>query len=159
MRLKFPSSIEISMIRDKVKPHKRAFARALRLNQTSAENCLWQKLRRRQLGVPFRRQVIIRGYIVDFYCATVHLVIEVDGSSHYGQEAYDQNRDAVLAELEIETMRFDNTIVLADCDFVIKQIKAALHRRLKLPIKRFHGPVPEDIKATWLQKQKNLSDI
>jgi very-short-patch-repair endonuclease len=143
------------MIRNNVSAQKRAFAKTLRRNQTSAEDCLWQKLRRKQLSMPFRRQTIIRGYIVDFYCARIHLVVEVDGASHFGQEAYDRNRDAVLAKLGIETIRFSNSTVLADCDSVVDQIRAALRRRIKLSIKRFHGPIPEEIKASWLQRKNS----
>ncbi len=145
------------MIRDTVKPEKRQFARTLRRKPTQAETCLWHRLRQRQLGVPFRRQVIIRGYIVDFYCATVHLIVEVDGSSHLGREAYDGRRDGALARLGLETIRFTNEDALADCDRVIGEISAAVQRRLKLPIKRF---IPEHIKqALWEKHMRNKGQM
>ena len=57
-------------------------ARELRREMTPAEKILWQELRGNKLGVHFRRQQIIAGFIVDFYCHKVGLVIEVDGDIH-----------------------------------------------------------------------------
>ena len=59
-------------------------ARELRKNMTDAEKLLWSRIRRRQLsGYQFYRQRIIGSYIVDFYCPTARLVIEIDGGQHY----------------------------------------------------------------------------
>lgn len=97
----------------------------------------------------------MRGYIVDFYCAIVHLVVEVDGSSHLGKEDYDGRRDEVLARLGLETIRFTNEEVLTECDRVIGDIGSAVQRRLKLHIKRF---IPEHIKqALWEKYMRNKS--
>lgn len=57
-------------------------ARQLRKEGTLGEALLWERLRGMQLRVRFRRQVPIGNYIVDFYCHTSKLVIEIDGSSH-----------------------------------------------------------------------------
>ena len=77
-------------------------SRDLRNSMTDAEQLLWQRLRRKQiLGLQFYRQKPILNFIVDFYCPSVSLVIECDGSQHYneiGVEA-DQNRDHALSEL------------------------------------------------------------
>lgn len=77
-------------------------SRDLRNNMTDVEQLLWQRLRRKQiLGLQFYRQKPILNFIVDFYCPSVSLVIECDGSQHYneiGVEA-DQNRDHALSEL------------------------------------------------------------
>ena len=51
----------------------------LRRDETKAEKLLWSKLRNKQLGVKFRRQHPLYSYIVDFYCHSHRLVIEVDG--------------------------------------------------------------------------------
>ena len=57
-----------------------AVARELRSNPTAAEEKLWQAIRKKQLdGLKFRRQVAIGAFIVDFYCSSERLVIEVDG--------------------------------------------------------------------------------
>jgi very-short-patch-repair endonuclease len=63
---------------DKLKP----LARQMRHEPTSAEAFLWQHLRRKQLGVKFRRQHLIDRFIVDFYSHEAALVVEVDGPIH-----------------------------------------------------------------------------
>ncbi len=60
-----------------------ARARELRRNQTRAEAKLWSALRNRQLaGLKFRRQVPLGPYVVDFFCTSASLVVEVDGGQH-----------------------------------------------------------------------------
>ena len=59
-----------------------AKARRLRLAMTDAERKLWSGLRKDQLGVAFRRQHPIGKYVLDFYCASLGLVIELDGGQH-----------------------------------------------------------------------------
>ncbi len=72
-------------------------ARELRQPQTPAERKLWSRLRNQRLGgFKFRRQHPIDRFIVDFYCATCHLVVEVDGDSHTEQAEYDAARTAWL---------------------------------------------------------------
>src|SRR2546426_11892187 len=72
-------------------------ARDLRRGLTMAERRAWNLLRnRRMLGLTFRRQHVIAGFIVDFYCAELRLVLEIDGSGHSGgaQSDYDAARTA-----------------------------------------------------------------
>ena len=57
-------------------------AKELRRDMTPAEKILWQELRGNKLGVHFRRQQVIAGFIVDFYCHKAGLVVEVDGDIH-----------------------------------------------------------------------------
>jgi len=64
-------------------------AKELRRDMTPAEKILWGKLRGNKLGVHFRRQQIIAGFIVDFYCHKAALVIEVDGDIHDLQQEED----------------------------------------------------------------------
>ena len=60
-----------------------ALAKAQRQEPTAAEAAAWALLRnRRCLGLKFRRQHVIRGFIVDFYCVELRLAIEVDGTVH-----------------------------------------------------------------------------
>ncbi|MBS3162483.1 DUF559 domain-containing protein [Candidatus Woesearchaeota archaeon] len=54
----------------------------MRQNQTESERILWEEIRCKKLGFKFRRQCIITGWIVDFYCSELRLVIEVDGDYH-----------------------------------------------------------------------------
>ncbi len=66
---------------------------------TPAEKFLWQELRGNKLGVHFRRQQVIAGFIVDFYCHKAGLVLEVDGDIHDLQQEEDTRREKVLREM------------------------------------------------------------
>ena len=108
------------------------FARSLRTNQTAAEELLWSKLRRKQLlGVQFYRQKPLASYIVDFYCASAGLVIELDGSQHFeaDYQERDAERDRALATLGLLVLRFDNLQVLNDTQAVLSVIYDAVGQR------------------------------
>src|SRR5690606_23765848 len=81
-------------------------ARALRRNLTQPEQTLWSLLRRKQLGLHVRRQHALGPYVLDFYCASAKLCIEVDGPVHAEQTGRDARRDAWLAGQGIRTLRF-----------------------------------------------------
>ncbi|MBE0672381.1 MAG: endonuclease domain-containing protein [Anaerolineales bacterium] len=81
---------------------------------TPAEKILWQELRGNKLGVHFRRQQVIAGFIVDFYCHKAALVIEVDGGIHNKQKKEDAEREQVLIELGLRIVRFGNEEVVRD---------------------------------------------
>lgn len=72
-------------------------AKELRREMTPAEKLLWQEVRANKLGVHFRRQQIIQGFIVDFYCHKAGLVIEVDGDVHDLQKEEDERWEKVLS--------------------------------------------------------------
>ena len=75
-------------------PNLKALARKLRKDMTFGEVLLWNELKNDQLwGFDFDRQRCIDNYIVDFYCKDLMLAIEVDGMSHYGEEAF--NKDEI----------------------------------------------------------------
>ena len=86
-----------------------ANARDLRRNMTKEERHLWYDFMR---GLPVRvhRQKVIGRYIVDFYIAEKNLVIELDGSQHYEQDAIraDMERDAYMNSLGINVFRYSN---------------------------------------------------
>ena len=100
------------------------YARELRRNMTPAERALWQYLRKRQLGVKFRRQAPIGRYIVDFVCFEVKLVIEVDGA-HHANNPNDKVRDAWLASQGFRVLRFWNHEVLHNAEGVVSVILGA----------------------------------
>jgi len=77
-----PIDFSLKNSRNLCKPEKREFARNMRQNQTESERILWEEIRCKKLGFKFRRQCIITGWIVDFYCSELRLVIEVDGDYH-----------------------------------------------------------------------------
>ena len=104
-----------------------ARARELRRNQTEAEAKLWACLRRKQLnGVSFRRQHAIGPYIVDFCAIKAKLIIELDGSQHLDQAAYDAERTAFLESKGYRVLRFWNPEVLQDMEAVLRAITQAL---------------------------------
>nr|WP_258071342.1 endonuclease domain-containing protein [Vibrio jasicida] len=88
------------------------------------EEVLWHKIRRKQLGVKFRRQHGIGRYIVDFYCAELSLVIEIDGDSHFSTEGKekDTKRDAFIEALGIKVLRFTNEEVMKQTESVLERI-------------------------------------
>lgn len=112
--------------------HLFAMARQLRLHETEAEKLLWSRLCNKQLGVKFRRQHPIYNYVVDFYCHSGRLVIEVDGLVHSTREAElnDKVRTQAFTEFNIEVMRFTN-------DEVLFEMETVLHK-VRLHLKKFH---------------------
>ncbi|QJD78799.1 endonuclease domain-containing protein [Spirosoma rhododendri] len=103
--------------------------RELRREQTEAEATLWSLLRDRQLdGVKFRRQHGFGRFIVDFYCPTSRLVIELDGSVHNSPEAKlaDAERECALCDLGLSIMRFSNDEVMCSIDRVLEKIRENL---------------------------------
>ena len=109
----------------KVTKEKLNRARELRQEMTPAEKILWQELRGNKLGVHFRRQQIIAGFIVDFYCHKAGLVIELDGNVHEEneQKESDARRDKALIELGMRIIRFSNEEVLMDLSQVVGRIR------------------------------------
>ena len=80
-----------------VGPEKLQFAKLLRRTMTRPERLLWNALRRSQLdGLHFRRQQIAGDFVLDFYCDTARLAIELDGSSHDLSGERDESRDSKL---------------------------------------------------------------
>ena len=102
-------------------------ARMLRKNQTDAERALWQKLRNRQLlGVKFRRQVPIKGYVADFAALEIKLIIELDGSQHIENKEADEFRTGFLQREGYKVVRLWNNDVLLRIDYVLEFIFQAV---------------------------------
>ena len=117
------------VIGQKITSEKKHRAKELRREMTPAENILWQRLRRNQLnGLHFRRQQIIDGFIVDFYCHVASLIVEVDGDIHTKQKKQDAERDAHLISRGFQILRFTNGDVSNNLPIVLEKIsKACLH--------------------------------
>ena len=95
------------------------FSRQLRSDSTDAEQLMWQILRaKRFMNLKFRRQHVIKPYIVDFYCHEIGLVIELDGSQHGKDDAieYDAERTKFLEALGLTVVRYWNYDVLNRTD-------------------------------------------
>nr|WP_255639031.1 DUF559 domain-containing protein [Deinococcus betulae] len=103
-------------------------ARTLRRRMTPEELLLWQKLRRKALGVSFRRQEPMGRYVADFVCYERQLVIELDGSQHLNSPE-DQARDADMLAHGFLTLRFWNNEVRTNLPSVLERIQTALNDR------------------------------
>ena len=101
-------------------------AKELRREMTPAEKLLWQEIRANKFGVRFRRQQVIQGFIVDFYCHQTGLVVEVDGDIHDLQKEEDERREKVLSALGLRVVRFRNDEVLKNLSAVVNKTKPVL---------------------------------
>jgi very-short-patch-repair endonuclease len=102
-------------------------AKALRSNQTDAEQRLWYHLRaHRFMGLKFKRQKPVGRYIADFVCVEHRLIIELDGGQHAEEAAYDGQRDAWLRSQGYTVLRFWNNDVMQQLDSVLEQIASSL---------------------------------
>ena len=110
-------------------------ARRLRREMTPHERKIWY-LFLRKYPVKIYKQRIIDKFIVDFYCASAKLVIEVDGSQHYEPQgmAYDVERSAFLSALGLEVLRFSNRDIDRDFPGVCEQIDITIQKRLQGPL-------------------------
>jgi very-short-patch-repair endonuclease len=118
----------------KVQPEKLLFAKRLRREMTPAETRLWRVLRGNAAdGFHFRRQQVIEGYIVDFFCSSARLAIEVDGGVHEDLVKYDELRAGVLARNGVHLVRISNEAmydVEAVIEFINQKIEEALRKNL-----------------------------
>ena len=112
--------------KQRVTEEKLRLAREMRREMTPEEAILWRYLRRNQLqGLHFRRQQVIDGFIVDFYCHAGGLVVEIDGGIHRAQHEYDAERDQALSALGLHILRIPNADVRRDVAAVLQRIAAA----------------------------------
>lgn len=102
------------------------FRKNLRNNSTSAEAVLWTYLQKSQLdGRKFRRQHSVGNYILDFYCPSEKLCVELDGAGHFTNEGkeYDAIRTSYLNSVGIKVIRFENQAVFAYVNNLLNDIK------------------------------------
>ncbi len=105
-------------------------ARRFRQEMTNSEQILWSRVRgNRLLNLRFRRQHVVRGFIVDFYCHEAKLAVEVDGSVHEFQKDSDQMRDAVLTASGLSVLHFSATMVENNIEEVIRMIERKCRER------------------------------
>lgn len=106
----------------------RHLRKELRNGMTSHEWLLWVHINTDKLGVRFRRQFGIGPYIADFYCPTLKLVIELDGSQHFTDKgiAHDKDRDAYLRSEGCTVIRFTNEELKQSTAAVIEEIRKTI---------------------------------
>lgn len=106
-------------------------AKELRKLETETERILWSKLSKNQIfGLQFRRQHPINRFIADFYCASLKLVIEVDGTIHNIPEnaEFDIGRSEILNEFGITVIRFTNDQIMNNIEAVINEIEIIINK-------------------------------
>jgi very-short-patch-repair endonuclease len=91
---------------------------------TRAEKVFWEAVRHnRFMGYQFRRQQVIHGFIADFYCNDLNLVVEIDGGIHETQKDYDQRREEIIKGHQFNIIRFTNFEVVQNIDDVLNSIR------------------------------------
>jgi imidazole glycerol-phosphate synthase subunit HisF len=100
-------------------------AREFRNDMTHAETVLWGYLKTKPLGFKFRRQHPYSIYILDFYCHSLKLIVEVDGNIHQKPEVKlnDEQRQASLENDGLYILRFSNDLVEKKLEVVINEIE------------------------------------
>jgi very-short-patch-repair endonuclease len=101
-----------------------------------AEVVLWNHMKGRQLlGYKFRRQHGVARYVLDFYCPTLRLGIEVDGESHCDPESktYDAKRQDRIESLGITVVRIPDAEIIENIEGVIEMLAAEIKRLEKTP--------------------------
>lgn len=108
---------------------KKDFAKYMRRNPTEGEKAAWKLLRplRYSHAFRFRRQAPCLGYILDFYCPSAKLVIEIDGPGHNPID--DPQRDHNLAVAGFLTVRFSTELVLQNPYGFIEAVVIAAAKR------------------------------
>ena len=102
---------------------KKEFARILRKQQTPEEMIVWDFLRNRRFqGLKFRRQHVIEGFVVDFYCHELSLAIEIDGGIHDRQKDYDELRQGLIESRGICFIRVRNEEIRRDIHVLQEKI-------------------------------------
>ena len=104
----------------------------LRNNSTPAEIALWNIIKSKQIeGRKFRRQFGVGKYILDFYCSTERLAIELDGHDHFTEAGIqkDISRDNFLNLQDIKVVHIENKCVFENTDQVIQLIKDSFRNR------------------------------
>lgn len=107
-------------------------ARDMRRNPTPAQKALWERLRDKQCGFTFNREVVMGSAIVDFACKTRWLVVETGGEGDVDGTLASLS-DRKLTDVGVRVLRFSDEQVLADTDAVVAAIKAELQKPFERP--------------------------
>ena len=107
-------------------------ARAMRRNPSEAQKALWERLKDKQCGFTFNREVVMGSAIVDFACKTRWLVVETGGEGE-AEGTIAALSDRKLRDVGVRVMRFSDDEVLSDTDRVVKAIKDELQQPFERP--------------------------
>ncbi len=112
-----------------------AHAHRMRHAPTLSEARLFEALRRKRLGVAFKRQVPLLGrYIVDLLAPAIRLVVEIDGACHAQRREADARRERALVRAGYRVLRLDAELVMRQCDAAVERIREVI---LQSPIDEF----------------------
>ena len=100
---------------------------------TDSERLLWSRLRAEQMGVKFRRQHPLGHYVADFACLDPKIVVELDGSQHQEQQAYDERRDAFFAQQGFKVLRFPTNAPMVNLEGVLTVIAEEIQGAVRAP--------------------------
>ena len=106
--------------------------RTLRNNPTPAESELWKHLKADKLdGLRWRRQFSVEDYILDFYCPSIRLCIELDGNEHFTMQGdtADFDRTEILHSKGIKVLRFENREIWEGIERVLEHIRNEIKER------------------------------
>jgi very-short-patch-repair endonuclease len=98
----------------------------MRSTPTSSEARLWEALRGGRLGIGFRRQAVIQGFIVDFVAPSRRLVVEVDGGYHAQRARADLRRDRALARAGYRVVRVPAAMVMSNLNGALERVRQGL---------------------------------
>lgn len=115
-----------------------SLAREFRKNPTKSEKILWNALRNRQfLNLKFRRQYLVDGYLIDFYCHELKLAIEIDGGVHLNKKRreYDRERQNIIEQYKIRFFRVNSKEVELDINRMLKELNIYIQSNFPSPAK------------------------
>jgi very-short-patch-repair endonuclease len=113
----------ISSKRKALLQHRAAIMKA---SPTPSEALLWKELVSGKLGVPFRRQAVVGGFIADFVASSVKLIVEVDGGCHVRKRRADAGRDEKLGRLGYRVLRLEAVLVVRDLSAAVALVRGML---------------------------------
>jgi very-short-patch-repair endonuclease len=124
-------------------------AKALRKAGNLSEVIFWNAVKRKQLlNLDFERQKIIGNYIVDFYCAEIDLVVEIDGVSHDYKGEYDLDREKYIKNLGLFVVRFQDSDIKNNFQTIQNEFYNFCDQLKKHPV---------DFVATPLEGNQNIT--
>ena len=89
---------------------------------------MWEALRNRKfLNLKFKRQYVMEGFVLDYYCPELHLAVEIDGTIHNEQNEEDNRRQTVLEQRGVVFFRTNSENVEKHLDSVLKELSQYIH--------------------------------
>ena len=135
----------------------KTYRKNLRSNMTPAEATLWLALKNKQLeGRRFRRQFSVGNYILDFYCPSEKIAIELDGHHHFTDAGFQKDliRDDYLEAQGIRVLRFENETVFQNLEGILEVVKRNFKTPLDSPLQGESRFGPEEKSTSPLQGEK-----